>query len=38
MAKRAGSHITEVKAPHLSLIAKPAAVAKVIVTAAAHVG
>jgi pimeloyl-ACP methyl ester carboxylesterase len=38
MAKRAGSHITDVKAPHLSLIAKPAAVAKVIVSAADHVG
>jgi pimeloyl-ACP methyl ester carboxylesterase len=37
MAKRAGSHITKVKAPHLSLIAKPTAVAKVIVTAAQHV-
>jgi pimeloyl-ACP methyl ester carboxylesterase len=37
MAKRAGSHITKVKAPHLSLIAKPTAVAKVIVTAAKHV-
>jgi pimeloyl-ACP methyl ester carboxylesterase len=34
MAKRAGSQITELKAPHLSLIAQPAAVAKVIVTAA----
>lgn len=38
MAKRAGSHITKVKAPHLSLIAKPGAVAKVIVTAAQHAG
>jgi pimeloyl-ACP methyl ester carboxylesterase len=38
MANRAGSHITKVKAPHLSMIAKPAAVAKVIVTAADHVG
>ncbi len=36
MAKRAGSQVTEVKAGHLSLIAKPAAVAKVIVTAAEH--
>jgi pimeloyl-ACP methyl ester carboxylesterase len=38
MAMRAGSHVTKVKAPHLSMIAKPAAVAKVIVTAADHVG
>lgn len=37
MAKRAGSHITDVKAPHLSLISDPGAVAKVIVTAAEHV-
>ncbi len=34
MTKRAGSHVTFVKAGHLSLIAKPKAVAKVIVTAA----
>lgn len=34
---RAGSQITRVKAPHLSLIAEPAAVAKVIATAAKHV-
>jgi pimeloyl-ACP methyl ester carboxylesterase len=38
MVRRAGSHITDVKAPHLSLIAKPGAVAKVIVTAADHAG
>jgi pimeloyl-ACP methyl ester carboxylesterase len=37
MAKRAGSHVTKVKAPHLSLISDPGAVAKVIVTAAKHV-
>jgi pimeloyl-ACP methyl ester carboxylesterase len=37
MAKRAGSHVTKVKASHLSLISHPTAVAKVIVTAAQHV-
>jgi pimeloyl-ACP methyl ester carboxylesterase len=38
MTARAGSHVTFVKAGHLSLIAKPAAVAKVIVTAANNAG
>jgi pimeloyl-ACP methyl ester carboxylesterase len=38
MAKRAGSHISYVKGSHLSLISHPQAVAKVIVTAAQHVG
>jgi pimeloyl-ACP methyl ester carboxylesterase len=38
MTARAGSHVTFVKAGHLSLIAKPKAVAKVIVTAAENVG
>jgi pimeloyl-ACP methyl ester carboxylesterase len=38
MAKRAGSHISYVKGSHLSLISHPKAVAKVIVTAAQHVG
>ena len=38
MAKRAGAHITDVKAPHLSLIAKPSAVAKVILSAARQAG
>lgn len=38
MTKRAGSHVTDVKAGHLSLISKPKAVAKVIVAAAQHAG
>jgi pimeloyl-ACP methyl ester carboxylesterase len=37
MAQRAGSRVTDVKAPHLSLIAQPKAVAGVIATAAKHV-
>jgi pimeloyl-ACP methyl ester carboxylesterase len=37
MAKRAGAHVTKVKASHLSLISHPQAVANVIVTAAQHV-
>jgi pimeloyl-ACP methyl ester carboxylesterase len=36
MTKRAGSHVTDVKASHLSLIAKPKVVAGVIATAAKH--
>ena len=38
MAKRAGSHITEVKAPHLSMISDPGAVTRVILEAASTVG
>lgn len=38
MTKRAGSHVTDVKAGHLSLISKPKAVAKVILAAAQHAG
>ena len=34
MAQHAHAHITKVRAPHLSMIAKPATVAKVIMTAA----
>jgi pimeloyl-ACP methyl ester carboxylesterase len=34
MAKRADAHITDVKAGHLSMISKPAAVTRVIVAAA----
>jgi pimeloyl-ACP methyl ester carboxylesterase len=37
MAKRAGSHVTEVKAPHVSLITNPKVVAGVIATAAKQV-
>jgi pimeloyl-ACP methyl ester carboxylesterase len=36
MAKRAGSHITTVDAPHLSMVAKPGTVSDLIVTAANH--
>jgi pimeloyl-ACP methyl ester carboxylesterase len=36
MAKRAGSHVTEVKASHLSLISHPKVVAGVIAAAARH--
>ena len=38
MAKRAGSHITEIKAPHLSMISDPGAVTSVILNAAHTVG
>ena len=38
MAKRAGSHITEIKAPHLSMISDPHAVTQVILNAAHSVG
>jgi len=38
MAKRAGSHITEIKAPHLSMISDPGAVTRVILEAASTVG
>ena len=38
MAKRAGSHITEIKAPHLSMISDPGAVTSVILNAARTVG
>jgi pimeloyl-ACP methyl ester carboxylesterase len=38
MAKHAGAHITEIKAPHLSMIADPDAVAKVITKAAKATG
>jgi pimeloyl-ACP methyl ester carboxylesterase len=38
MAKRAGSHITEIKAPHLSMISDPGAVTGVILEAARTVG
>ena len=34
MAQHAGSHITEIKAPHLSMITKPADVTHVIEQAA----
>jgi pimeloyl-ACP methyl ester carboxylesterase len=34
MAHRAGSHVTEIRAPHLSMISDPRAVAQVIVNAA----
>jgi pimeloyl-ACP methyl ester carboxylesterase len=34
MAKRAGAHITEINAPHLSMISKPGVVASVIIQAA----
>ena len=37
MAKRAGSHVTDVKSSHLSLISHPKVVAGVIATAAKHV-
>jgi pimeloyl-ACP methyl ester carboxylesterase len=36
MAKRAHARITEIKAPHLSMIAKPGAITKVIENAARH--
>jgi pimeloyl-ACP methyl ester carboxylesterase len=38
MAHRAGSHITEIKAPHLSMISDPGAVTNVILNAARTVG
>jgi pimeloyl-ACP methyl ester carboxylesterase len=38
MAKRAGSHITEINAPHLSMISDPSAVTSVILNAARTVG
>ena len=38
MAKRAGSHITEINAPHLSMISDPNAVTRVILNAARAVG
>jgi pimeloyl-ACP methyl ester carboxylesterase len=38
MAHRAGSHITEVNAPHLSMISNPGAVASVIIQAARATG
>jgi len=38
MAKRAGSRITEIKAPHLSMISDPNAVTRVILNAARTVG
>ena len=38
MAKRAGSHVTEIKAPHLSMISDPGAVTAVILSAARTVG
>lgn len=37
MAKRAGAHVTDVKASHLSLVSHPKVVAGVIATAARHV-
>jgi pimeloyl-ACP methyl ester carboxylesterase len=37
MAKRAGSHVIDVKASHLSLVSHPKVVAGVIATAAGHV-
>jgi pimeloyl-ACP methyl ester carboxylesterase len=38
MAKRAGSHVTEIRAPHLSMISDPGAVTGVILNAARTVG
>ncbi len=38
MAKRAGAHITEINAPHLSMISNPGVVASVIVQAAQATG
>jgi pimeloyl-ACP methyl ester carboxylesterase len=38
MAQRAGAHITEINAPHLSMISDPAAVTSVIVDAASAEG
>jgi pimeloyl-ACP methyl ester carboxylesterase len=38
MAKRAGSHVTEIKAPHLSMISDPSAVTSVILSAARTAG
>jgi pimeloyl-ACP methyl ester carboxylesterase len=38
MADRAGSHITEINAPHLSMISDPGAVTRVILNAARTVG
>jgi pimeloyl-ACP methyl ester carboxylesterase len=38
MAKRAGSHVTDVKGSHLTLISQPGVVAGVIAEAARHVG
>jgi pimeloyl-ACP methyl ester carboxylesterase len=37
MAARAGAHVVKLDAPHLSMVARPAAVTEVIVTAASHV-
>jgi hypothetical protein len=34
MAQRAGAHITEIDAPHLSMISDPGAVTQVILNAA----
>ena len=38
MAKRAGSHVTEIKAPHLSMISDPGAVTRVILEAVRTAG
>jgi hypothetical protein len=38
MAHRAGAHITEVNAPHLSMISDPGVVARVIIQAARATG
>ena len=38
MAQRARAHITEIKAPHLSMISDPGAVTQVILNAARSVG
>ena len=38
MAQRAGAHITEIKAPHLSMISDPGAVTRVILGAARTAG
>jgi pimeloyl-ACP methyl ester carboxylesterase len=38
MARRAGSHVTEINAPHLSMISDPGAVTEVILNAARSVG
>jgi pimeloyl-ACP methyl ester carboxylesterase len=38
MARRAGAHITEIRAPHLSMISSPGIVASVIISAAQAAG
>jgi hypothetical protein len=38
MAQRAGAHITEISAPHLSMISDPGAVTRVVLDAARAAG